>query len=95
MGTKFIVYTPRQDVTAHLMPRDNGNWEQAARRAIKRVYGPYAEVWSWQYESREETSHGRVVAMNYKATITGKKEKHGNSWPILGEARIRLDYNPH
>jgi hypothetical protein len=75
------------DYKARVLPNED-DWQPAALRAVQRRFGKSASVWAWQVDCRQEDRSGRVTRVGYKATVVGKRERHGGGHPILAEVRL-------
>lgn len=82
--TKFDIWYRGQSVTAFQKPSED--WEDAARRAVRRMFGADTDVF-WQSAGRTETRSGEVGSLLFQGTVTGRPipQKRGGGTPIVAE----------
>ena len=85
--TTITVRFQGNDYTARILTGED--WQDAARRAIRRAAGRSSTVRGWIVDSWEEDGHGRTTRRHYRATICGPASRTGGA-PILGEARVSV-----
>jgi hypothetical protein len=90
--TKFDIWYRGQSITAFQRPSED--WEDAARRATRRMFGRYTDVF-WQSAGRTETRSGKVDFIMFRGTVTGRPihPRRGGGTPIIAQ-NLSLSISP-
>ncbi len=86
--TTITVRFNHTDYRARILTGED--WQDAAKRAIRRAAGRSASAWGWTLDSREVDRDGNTVCVNYKATVVGRQTRYSGGHPVLGEAWVSL-----
>ena len=90
--TKFEIWYRGQSVT--VFQKTGENWEPAAERAVKRMFGRDVGVF-WQPAGRTETRSGKVDSIMFRGTVTGRPihPRRCGGTPIIAE-NLSLSISP-